>query len=139
MENASAQMHENHQIPVRLKLSLLWASLMALYIYNDYFTLFMPGTIEAMSKGSLGPLGDVTEVKMLAVAIVLAIPASMIFLSSALSAGLSRWLNGIFGVIYCIIAVLTFFGAPLFYKFIVSLEIVATLIIIFYALRWPRS
>ena len=123
--------------PVRL--SVLWASPMSLYIYNDYFILFMPGTIEGMSAGSLGPLGVVTDAKMLAVACVLAIPASMVFLSSTLPSSLSRWLNLILGPIYTIIAVLTLFGSPPFYKFIVSVEIVATLIIIWTAARWPRT
>ncbi len=35
---------EDFRIPTNLKLSLLWASLMFLYIYNDYFSLYTPGT-----------------------------------------------------------------------------------------------
>ncbi len=139
MNKAKKQSLENFQIPITVKLSLLWASLMSLYIYNDYFILFMPGTIEGMSAGSMGPLGDVTDIKMVAVATVLAIPASMIFLSSALPSHISRWLNLILGFIYTVIAVLTLFGSPPFYQMIVSLEIAATLLIIWYALRWPRQ
>jgi hypothetical protein len=31
-------------VPVRLKLSALWASVMFCYVYGDYFDLFRPGS-----------------------------------------------------------------------------------------------
>ena len=127
------------EVPVAIKLSLLWATLMSLYIYNDYFLLFVPGTIEGMAAGDMGPIGDVTDLKLVAAAAVLAIPAVMIFLSSGLSARLSRALNVVLGSIYAIIAALTLIGAPPFYKLIVLLEIGATLSIIWLAWRWPKE
>jgi len=122
-----------------VKLSLLWASLMSLYIYNDYILLFIPGVIEEMAAGSLGPLGEATDFKLVVVAFVMAIPASMVFLSSMLPSSVSRWLNMILGPIYTVIAVLTLFGSPPFYKFIVMVEIVATVLIFWIAVRWPRA
>ncbi|MEX1093997.1 MAG: hypothetical protein WEF28_12720 [Acidimicrobiia bacterium] len=38
---------EDGRIPVRLKLSALWASVMLLYVYDDIFGLCKPGTIVA--------------------------------------------------------------------------------------------
>ncbi len=125
-------------IPIRIKLSLLWASLMSLYIYNDYLVLYMPGMIEMMSAGSLGPLGEVTDLKMALVAIVMAIPASMVFLSSILPAGLSRASNLILGPIYLVIACLTLIGSPAFYKLIVGFQIIALALIFWLGLRWPK-
>ncbi len=34
---------EDVRIPVKMKLSALWAALMLLYIYADHFSLFRPG------------------------------------------------------------------------------------------------
>ena len=122
--------------PTAIKLSLLWASLMSLYIYNDYLVLLVPGTINAMAAGSMGPLGDYSEVKMVAVAIVLIIPASMIFLSSLLPVRPSRRLNLIFGAIYAVIAALTLIGSPLFYKMLVVVQLIAIALILRLAIRW---
>lgn len=125
--------------PVPIKLSLLWAVLMSLYIYNDYFILFVPGVIEDMAAGHMGPLGEVTDLKLVAVAIILAIPAVMIFLSSGLPATLSRSLNVVLGSVYAVIAALTLIGSPPFYRLIVVLEIIATILIVWLALRWPNE
>jgi hypothetical protein len=112
---------------------------MSLYIYNDYFILFVPGTIDGMAAGSMGPLGDYTESKMIVVALILAIPASMVFLSSILSAVFSRRLNLVFGGIYVVMAVLTLIGSPPFYKVIVCFQIVAIMLILWLAIRWPNQ
>ena len=127
------------RLPTGLAISLLWASLMGLYIYNDYFSLYRPGTIEDMSAGVMGPLGEVSAGMMVAVSIVLAVPALMIFLSAALPRMISRWLNAVLGLAYTAIEVLTFFGSAPFYQLVVVLEILVTLGIVAYALRWPRG
>lgn len=132
--NASKQL-EDSPIPTRVKLSLLWASLMSLYIYNDYFVLFVPGTIDSMANGSMGPLGDYTDGKMVVVALVLAIPACMVFLSSILTPRISRILNLILGVVYVIIALLTLIGSPWFYKLVVCFQLTALILVIRFALR----
>ena len=42
--------------PVQMKLSALWAALMFLYIYADFFSLYKPGQIEEVMAGRMGPL-----------------------------------------------------------------------------------
>lgn len=111
---------------------------MFLYIYNDYFSLYTHGTIEAMAKGDFGPLGQATQGVLTGVSIMLAIPALMIFLSAALRPLVSRWLNVALGVAYTVIEVLTLLSAPLFYQIVVVLEIVLTALIVWIAWRWPR-
>ncbi len=127
---------QDTQIPTGVKLSLLWASLMSLYIYNDYFVLFVPGTIDAMAKGSMGPIGEYTDGKMMIVALILAIPASMVFLSSILASRISRKLNLTIGVVYVIFALLTLIGSPWFYKLIVCFQLFALTLVIRLAFRW---
>lgn len=135
----SASTPDAHRLPAGLAISLLWAALMGLYIYNDYFSLYMPGTIDDMKAGRMGPLGAASELVMVGVAMVLAIPALMIFLSTALPRPASRWLNVGLGLAYTAVELLTFFGSALFYQVVVVLEILVTLTIVGYALRWPRE
>lgn len=132
---------ESIRVSTPVKLSLMWTSLIALYLYNDYLLFFIPGQIEGMSAGSLGPFGEATDLKLLAVAAFLAVPAAMIFLSSMLPSSVSRWLNMIIGPIHTAangVTLLPVFGAPLFFKFIVSIEVVVTLLIFWTAWQWPR-
>ncbi len=130
---------QDHPVPVNIKLALLWASLMFLYIYNDYFSMYLPGTIDGMAAGQMGPLGEATELVLVSVSILLAVPALMIFLSAALPPTYSRWLNVFLGLIYTVIEALTLFGTGLFYQIVVVLEITVTSLIVWYAVRWPKQ
>ncbi len=125
-------------LPRPLGLALLWASMMFLYVYNDYFSMYLPGTIEMMSAGRMGPLGQATDAVLLGVAVLLTIPALMVFMSAGLPAAFSKWLNVVFGAAYTLVNAATFFGSPLFYQFVVSVEIVLSISIVVLALTWPR-
>ena len=139
MEKFGKKVLQDHPVPVKIKLAFLWASLMFLYIYNDYFSMYLPGKIDGMVAGKIGPLGDATELVLVSVSILLAIPALMIFLSTILSPTFSRWLNVFMGLAYTVIEALTFFGSALFYQIVVVLEIAVTSLIIWYAVRWPKQ
>ena len=138
MSKFSTRALQDYPVPVNFKLAFLWASLMFLYIYNDYFSMYLPGTIDGMGAGKMGPLGDATELVLVSVSILLAVPALMIFLSAALPPTFSRWLNVFLGLAYTVIEALTFFGSALFYQIVVVLEIAVTSLIVWYALRWPK-
>jgi hypothetical protein len=129
---------EEFRAPTKVKLALLWTSLMFLYIYNDYFSLYTPGTIAEMAAGRLGPLGQASAGVLVGVSMMLAIPALMIFLSVSLPPLLSRWLNVILGVAYTAIEALTLPHSPLFYTIVVTVEIALTVLVVWYALRWPK-
>ncbi len=138
MKNARRRL-EDFRAPVKLKLALLWASLMFLYIYNDYFSLYSPGTIEGMMAGRIGPLGEATEPKMIGVSLLLAVPALMIFLSAILAPWPNRLMNLLLGIGYTGIEVMTLIGSRLFYQIVVGLEIALTLAIVWHSLRWPTD
>lgn len=112
---------------------------MFLYIYNDYISMYLPGTIEMMSDGRMGPLGEATSTVLLGVAVLMTIPALMVFLSAGLPAAFSKCLNVGFGAAYTLVNVATFFGSPLFYQFIVSVETVLSIFIVVSALTWPKT
>jgi len=130
---------EQFRAPTSVTLALAWTSLMSLYIYNDYFSMYLPGTIRDMASGRMGPLGPATTGVLVGVSILLAIPALMILLSVALPAPASRWLNIVFGLAYTVVEVLTFVGPALFYSIVVALEIGLTLFIVWRAVSWPKQ
>jgi phosphotransferase system glucose/maltose/N-acetylglucosamine-specific IIC component len=86
-------------VPRAVQLALLWAGVMFLYIYNDYFQLYMPGVIERMMDGRMGPLGPATDSVMIGVSLMLAIPALMVGLSALTPPVLARWANVVLGAV----------------------------------------
>lgn len=129
---------EDARIPVKLKLSALWTSLMLCYIYGDYFGLYRPGTLQGMLDGRMGPLGPTTQGVLLGTAILMAVPSLMVFLSLALGPRASRWTNIVLGLAYTLVMLLTLPGAWRFYQFLGCLEIALSLLIAWHAWTWPR-
>ncbi len=129
---------EDAKIPVKIKLSALWTSLMLCYVYGDYFGLYRPGKLDNMINGKMGPLGDVTQNVLVGTSIMMAIPALMVFLSLVMKPAVSRWVNAVLGVAYAAIMVLTMPGAWRFYQLLGVVEILLSLLIVVLALRWPR-
>jgi Family of unknown function (DUF6326) len=126
-------------VPVRMKLSLLWVSVMLCYIYCDYFELYVPGKLQSMLEGRMGPLGLVTQSVLLGTAVLMAIPSLMVFLSIALPPTLSRLVNIIFGIMYSIIMLaVVLYPTWAFYRFFGVLEIALTLLVVWYAWTWPK-
>ena len=123
---------------VTLKISALWASVMFLYIYADFFGLYVPGQLQGMQAGQMAPLGPATQALLLGTSLMMAIPSVMIFLSLALNPNLSRWLNIIFGVVYTVIILLTMWTWA-FYIFYGLLEVTLTGLIAWYAWTWPKK
>jgi hypothetical protein len=125
---------------IRLKLSAMWASLMFLYIYGDYFGLYVPGKLVAVGDGRIGPFGVATSGVMVGVSLMMAIPSLMVCFSVILPPVLSRWLSIIFGMVYSAILLLTMIGgAPPFYLVYGAIEISLTLTIAFNAWNWPKE
>ncbi len=127
------------KVHVKLKLSALWASVMFCYVYGDYFLLYPPGKLQDILAGKVAPLGQVTQGVLLFTSISMAIPAAMIFLSLALKAGLSRRLNIVVGLLYTAFVLVTMPGAWVFYLFLGSVDVVLTVLIVWYAWTWPRQ
>lgn len=125
------------KVHIKLKLSALWAALMFCYIYGDYFGLYVPGKLEGMLDGN-GPIGPVNQATLVATSILLAVPGVMVFLSLVLPPRLDRWLNIVLGAFYTVIMLITMPGAWDFYILMGLIEIVLTVLIIWYAWTWPK-
>lgn len=133
-------MLEDIEIHTKFKLSALWASTMFCYIYCDYFQLYVPGKLAAMSSGKIGPLGAVTQGVLLGTSILMAIPSLMIAFSLVLAPLISRWLNIVFGLLYTILLALIAFETEwYFYKFFATVEAMLTALIVWYAWNWSKA
>lgn len=130
---------EDVPIHVKLKLSALWVAMMLLYIYADILSLFRPGQVEEIIEGRMGPFAA-TQVALLTAAILMTIPALMVFLSLILKPRASRQANIIFGVLYTLVNMSNLIGESwAYYLFFGAVEIVLALMIVRYAWRWPKQ
>jgi hypothetical protein len=129
---------EDKPIDVKLKLAALWTSAMFLYIYADYFGLYVPGALQKMLEGKMGPFGPTTEGVLLITSSMMAIPSVMIFLSVGLKAAVNRWLNIVVGVLYTLIILRTMWDWK-FYIMYGVIEVALTSLVVWYAWKWPRS
>jgi hypothetical protein len=125
-------------VHVKLKLAALWTSVMFCYIYADYFDLYVPGKLRSMLEGLMKPVGPVTQGLLLGTSVLMAIPALMIFLSVALPPRPNRLINIVMGVLYTAV-ILVSMWAWAFYVFFGVVEVVLTLLVVWYAWRWPKS
>jgi Family of unknown function (DUF6326) len=137
---ATASVLHDVRVPTRYRLSALWTSVMFLYIYADYFELYVPGKLQSILAGEMGPLGPVSQSVLLGTAAMLALPSSMIFLSVGLSASATRWVNIVVGVIYAAIQIAVVSGSGwTFYVAMGLLETTLTVLIVWTAWKWPKS
>lgn len=138
MNPMTARPLEDFRVPVKLKLAALWTSVMFCYIYGDFLGLYRPGDIKGILAGE-GLLGPTSQGSLLAVAILIAVPAVMIFLSLALPPKVTRWLNILVGVLLTGIVLMTIPGSWAFYIFLSVIEVALQSLAVWYAWRWPRS
>lgn len=132
-------MLENPKININHKLSALWTSLIALFIYGDYFELYVPGKVEGLHSGAT--ILDSPGLLLVA-AITIILPASMIALSVLLQARINRILNIAFASLITVIVTLVgVTSISIWYSFYVLyavIEIIITVSIIWTAWNWPR-
>ena len=130
---------EDIKVNLKLKLATLWASFMFLYIYVDYFHLYMPSQIEDILRGRVFKF-DITQGFLLAALASVTIPALMIFLSVALPAKVNRWANIIIAAVYIPYTLFNLAGeAWMHMVFGAVVEVVLLCLIIRYAWKWPRT
>lgn len=137
-KNITKQPLEDFKINVKIKISALWVAIMALYIYNDFFSLYKPGIINEMIQGNMGPF-SVNQMALFSAAVLMTIPAIMIFLTLVMNPRLNRIVNIIFGVLYVLVMVFSVQGEWIYYIFMGIVEIILTVLIVWFAIKWPRQ
>ena len=129
---------EDIKVSLKLKLATLWASFMFLYIYVDYFHLYMPGSIKDILAGKVFVF-DISYVFLLIAMIFVAIPTLMIFLSVVLPAKVNRWTNIIVATVFIPYMLFNLVGeAWVHMYFAATIEVALLCLIIHYAWKWPH-
>lgn len=137
--NMTAGISDDVKINVKLKLSALWVAMMLLYIYADILSLFRPGQIAEVMDGRMGPF-PVTQASLLTAAILMIIPAVMVFLSLTLKPTLNRWTNITLGVLYTFVNISNLIGETwVYYLSFGIMEIVLTVLIVWQAWKWRNA
>jgi hypothetical protein len=130
---------DHSPVSVRSKLSALWASTVFCYLYGDYFELYVPGKLEGMLDGRIGPLGPATQGVLVGTSLLLAVPSLMVCLSMLLAPAWSRGLNIVFGLFYALVMALAIRGSWNFYFMFGLIEIALSLTVVWMAWKWPRA
>jgi hypothetical protein len=137
-EKTSQNSLEEIKVSLKLKLATLWASFMFLYVYVDYFGLYMPNKIDDILKSKVFVF-DITQGFLLAALASVTIPALMIFLSVALPAKVNRFTNIVVATVYIPYTLFNLAGeAWIHMVFGAVVEVVLLCLVIRYAWKWPR-
>lgn len=138
MKPRKVQHLTDSKIDIKIKLASLWTSVTLCYLYGDYFELYVPQKTAGLISGD--NLLD-SPTKLFFAAVLLAIPALMVFLSIFLKAGTNRVINIVLGVFYTsimlMIAVTSMTPWRAFYVFLALVESLLTFIILYLAVKWP--
>ena len=99
----------------------------------------MPGYLEEIIAGD--NIFSNSQETLLGVVILMVIPGLMVFLSLALKPKANRWANIILGIFFTGFVFLTLLlpGAGLYYIFLSIVEMVFTVLIVWYAWNWPTQ
>jgi hypothetical protein len=125
-------------VPVRLKISALWVSVMFLYVYVDILGFFKPGTIEDILVGRVWVL-DISQAFVLGALVLMTVPSLMIFLSLALPARQARWTNIVVAALYIPVSIGNVIDETWSYYFFgAAVETALLALVIWYAWTWPR-
>jgi len=138
-QRSSQNALEDIKVSLKLKLATLWTSFMFLYIYVDYFHLYMPGSIKDILAGKVFVF-DISYVFLLIAMIFVAIPTLMIFLSVVLPAKVNRWTNITVATVFIPYMLFNLAGeAWVHMYFAAAVEVVLLCLIIHYAWAWPKE
>ena len=137
--NATPGSLEDIKPNVKLKLAALWTAFMFLYIYVDYFHLYMPGSMQDILAGKVFVF-EISQVFILMAMIFVIIPALMIFLALALSPKVDRWTNIVVAALYIPYMLFNLAGEAWVHMYLAAaVEVALLLLVIWYAWKWPEQ
>ncbi len=130
--------HTDTKVDVKLRLSALWITVMFCCVYADILGFYDKELLAEIMKGNMGPLGPITQELKLGVAVMMSIPAIMVFLCLALKRRLGRWVNIIAGALFTVIILITLSMNPwIYYIYFGILEVLITSFIVWLAWKCP--
>ena len=123
------------KIDTKVLLSTLWIVVVINMLKADILSLYIPGAVDELVEfAGETPIPQL----MLGAAIVMEISILMIILSRVLKYGVNRWANIITGIITIAFVVVGRATYP-HYTFIMTVEVLCLLLIIWKAWKWSSS
>lgn len=136
--NTKQNKFEDIKVNIKVKLAMLWTSLMFIIIYLDYFHLYMPNSLNDMIAGKVHVF-YVTQGFLLAALAMIAIPALLIFLSVVLPAKVNRLANIIASSINLPLILYNLDGVAWVHMVVGAIiQVILLVLIVYYAWKWPR-
>lgn len=135
-----AKLHDI-KVHVRIRIAMLWAAIMFLYIYNDIFSLYVPGALQGVMAGKMGDFPPTSPELLLVFALSMVPACLMVFLSVVLWAPAARWANVGVGLFYAVFVAWTLVmpEAWSFYLVLAAIEVALSLLIVWLAWTWSRE
>lgn len=119
----------------RIQLSGLWVALMLTYLLGDVLRIFSGDFV----AGEIGGM-KVTQAMWLGIALMMVIPAVMVFLSLTLSYPVSRWANVIIALFFFVFNLIGLPTYPSAYdKFLILVGLGFNVITVWYAWNWVQT
>lgn len=134
---AMTRILDEQKVNLRIKLATIWVSTMFCFLYADYFELYVPGKLDDMSHGLLGPLGPLNQGKLIGTSVLMMVPSIMITLCILAKPTVCRMLNIIFASIYILLTIVAIQGSWYFYMLFGFVEILLLSLLIWLAVKWP--
>ena len=139
LDTKTTKVLKNTKIDIKINLAALWLVFMMLYIYTDFYKLYMPEKIETIMSGVMDCI-LVTQLSLLIIAVVTIIPACMIFLSLVLNAKPNRILNIVLGLCHIGIGIVNLVGSTWYFYILYGvLLILVAILILLTAWTWPTE
>ena len=121
----------------RMKIVVLWISLLLLYIYADIFSFYRPGYIREVAAGFMGPLA-VNQTTLAASGTLMAIPVLIMVSCLFVATKTARWINIVAGGLYTIVGIGNLVGETWVYYWIYGvIEVLIAAGITGIAFKWP--
>ena len=134
---ADSPASSSDDLPTRIKFAAAWTSVMFMYAYADLLGFYDRRLIESILEGNMPVLGPITPELRLGIAVLMSVPSLMIFVSIVAPKSVSRWANGVAGVLFTLIIVWTLvMESPLYYKYFGLLEVALTIYVVWAAFNW---
>lgn len=127
---------EPAQVSVRVKLAVLWTSMLLVFAYVDLFSLYRPDNRADLAAGKLGGF-TVNQAFLLGTTIYVVIPALMVSCAVILRPRVNRIVNTVVSSVYALTIVVGAIGEWGYYILGSAVEVALLAAIVHYAWNWP--
>jgi hypothetical protein len=129
---------EPSNVNVRIKISVLWTSMLFVFVYVDLFSLYRPDFRADVEAGEVGGF-TVNQSFLLGTTVYVAIPSLMVFCTLILRPRVNRIANIALSIMYALTIIAGAIGEWNYYILGSAIETAQLAAIVYYAWTWPKK